>query len=420
MRTVRPERRHGDQQHLSGAAAAILAAWMALAAAATAGCALYLRLLRRPQPRPTAAPPVLVAVPVRGDAGLDVFLAALSAQDYPAWRAVFAVEDRTDPAFAALARFAAAHPARVEAVAVAGPTARRAQKVHNLLAILPSLRADDAALVTLDADTIPPPDLLAELLRPILTGQGDLSSGYRWTLPEGPGAGALLLSLAEAGVATLPRCARCNLCWGGATAVGRSALARLDLPSLWDRAVSDDLSVSRAAHAAGLVVYAPLTVRPPSPYRGRIVDALRFGTRQYRLMRLHSPGRWLLAGLLLAVPAAGGAVALGVAASGGGAGPACLAAAWLLQRLRATLRSAIAVRILPGPAADAASLGLRRGRWRQTLAHPLNLLAWLGSAAGNRLDWAGRRYRVTRHGDVVAISRTAGDRPPAPKASHRA
>ena len=84
-----------------------------------------------------------------------------------------------------------------------------------------------------------------------------------------PGAGALLLSLAEMGVATLPRCARCNLCWGGATAIGRDALERLDLPRLWDRAVSDDMSLSRAAHRAGLVIYAPLTVRPPSPAERR-------------------------------------------------------------------------------------------------------------------------------------------------------
>jgi ceramide glucosyltransferase len=89
---------------------AILAIWMALAAASTLGCAWYLRLLRWPQPLPDAAPPVLVAVPVRGAAELAGFLSALSAQDYPAWRVVFAVEDRADPALPTLTRFAAAHP----------------------------------------------------------------------------------------------------------------------------------------------------------------------------------------------------------------------------------------------------------------------------------------------------------------------
>ena len=389
-----------------------MALWMSLAAAATLGCALYLRLLRRPQPRPDAAPPVLVAVPVRGEAGLNGFLAALAAQDYPAWRVVFAVEDTADPAFAVLARFTAAHPARAAAVVVAGATTARAQKVHNLLAALPALRPDDAALVTLDADTIPPPNMLTELLRPILTGQGDLSSGYRWTLPTSPGAGALLLSLAEMGVATLPRSARLNLCWGGATAIGRRALDRLDLPRLWDRAVSDDLSVSRAAHGAGLVVYAPLTVRPPSPTDLGIAGALRFGARQHRLMRLHSPWRWSLAGLVLALPVAGGGVALAAAAAQGSrAAFACLAAAWVLQRARAALRAAIARRVLPPSAAAEAARALRRGWFWQPLAHALHAAAWAGSAVGNRMDWAGRRYRLTPRGDVRgAVRPSAGGR----------
>jgi hypothetical protein len=389
---------------LSIATGAILAIWMALAAASTLGCAWYLRLLRRPQPLPDAAPPVLVAVPVRGAAELAGFLSALSAQDYPAWRVVFAVEDRADPALPTLTRFAAAHPSRAEVV-VAGATERRAQKVRNLVAVLPMLRPDDAALVTLDADTLPPPNMLAELLRPVLAGQGDISSGYRWTLPASPRAGSLLLSLAEMGIATLPRCARCNLCWGGATAIGRRALELLDLPRLWDRAVSDDLSLSRAAHRAGFVIYAPLTARPPSPASAGIDDALRFGLRQHRLMRLHSPGRWALAGLLLALPAAGGAAALGMAAAGSRAALACLGTAWLLQCFRAALRGAIARRVLPPAAADEAVRVLRLGRWCQPLAHALHLAAWVGSATGRDLVWAGRRYRLGPDGEVRAVDR---------------
>jgi hypothetical protein len=318
------------------------------------------------------------------------------------------VEDRADPAFAPLARFAAAHPSRAAAVVVAGAAARRAQKVQNLLAALPALRPHDAALVTLDADTIPPPDMLRELLRPVLTGQGDLSSGYRWTLPASPGAGALLLSLVEMGVATLPRHARLNLCWGGATAIGRRALERLNLPRLWDRAGSDDMSLSRAAHEAGLVIYAPLTVRPPSPASPGLADALRFGIRQHRLMRLHSPGRWFLAGLLIALSATGGAVALGAAAAGSRAALACLGASWLLGRCRAALRAAIARRVLPADAAGEAARALRRGRWWQPVAHALHLLAWIGSATGRDLVWAGRRYRLTAQGEVRGVERLPG------------
>jgi ceramide glucosyltransferase len=182
---------------MEAAAGALLLAWMVQAAAATLLCGWTLRLLDRPQPWPREAPPVLVLAPVRGPLpGLDRFLAALAAQDYPAWRVALVVEAEADPAFPALARFAAAHPDRA-AVVVAGPATRRGQKVQNLLAGLGHLRAGDAALVMLDADTAPPPDLLRRLLRPVLTGQGDIASGYRWTLPADGAAGSALVALAD-------------------------------------------------------------------------------------------------------------------------------------------------------------------------------------------------------------------------------
>ena len=181
-------------------AAGLVAGWLVLAALATLASAVTLRLLRRPQPWPEATPPVLVLVPVRG-AGplLPGFLAALAAQDWPDWRVAFAVESAEDPAHAVLAAYVAAHPGRATLV-VAGPAEGRGQKVQNLLAALRELRPDDAAVVTLDADTLPPPGMLRALLRPVLTGQGAIASGYRWVLPA-PGAGwaAEALSLIETG-----------------------------------------------------------------------------------------------------------------------------------------------------------------------------------------------------------------------------
>lgn len=409
------------------AAILVLAGWMALAVLATLGCAWTLRLLRRPQPWPEEHPPVLVVVPVRGPLpGLAGFLAGLAAQDYPAWRVAFAVESPADPAFPALTRFAAADPARATVVA-AGPALRRGQKVQNLLAGLDALQPDDAALVTLDADMVPPPGLLSALLRPLLTGQGAIATGYRWALPGSDGPAAAMLALAEMGIATLPRWSRLPLCWGGATAIGRAALDRLDLREVWDRAVSDDLALTRAARRAGLPVYAPLTVRPPGLVATDTAGVLAFGRRQYRLLRLHAPGVWWLAGGLLALPAVGTTLALasvvqwlasvppeiGVLASVGLALP-CLAAALLLARLRAVLRARIAARVLPPEAATLAARTLRRGLWLTVPAHGLHLLAWLGSAFGRDVAWAGRRYRLDRAGQVAAVTvcRTPNPAPP--------
>jgi hypothetical protein len=388
-------------------AALLLAAWMAQAAAATLLCWWTLHLLRRSQPAPRAWPPVLVLVPVRGPLpALGEFLSALERQDYPGpWRVVLALEDAADPAHAEVAGFVARHAARA-ALVLAGPAAGRGQKVQNLLAGLAALRPEDAAVVTLDADMVPPPGLLAGLLRPVLAGQAPIASGYRWTLPGDGGLGARLVALAEAGHATLPRCARCNLCWGGATAIGRAALERLDLPRLWDRALSDDLVLTRAARAAGLVIYAPLDVRPPAPAAfPQWRDALAFGVRQYRVLRLHAPRAHALALAAAALPVAGGISAL----VAGGAGPAlaCLGLAVVLQRARATLRRAIAARVLLPAAAAEAARTLRAGAWVQPLVPAFQLACLLAAlGGGRRLDWAGRRYQLDRAGRVLSAEQT--------------
>ncbi|WP_165838843.1 glycosyltransferase family 2 protein [Roseicella frigidaeris] len=392
-------------------AAGLVASWLVLALAATLGSALTLRLLRRPQPWPEATPEVLVLVPVRG-AGplLPDFLAGLAAQDWPSWRVAFAVESAADPAHAVLARFVAAHPGRAS-LAIAGPATRRGQKVQNLLAALAALRPGDAAVVTLDADMLPPPGLLRALLRPVLTGQGAIASGYRWSLPaqaSAPGTGAgwasRALCLIEAGIATLPRRAAANICWGGATAIGREALDRLDLPRLWDRAMSDDLVLTRAAQAAGLLIYSPLTARVPGPVALDARGVLEFGRRQYRLLRLHLPRAWLLAGLAALLPVLGGGAALAAALHGAPAGLAALGGAALLAGLRARLRGAIADRVLPPTEAALARRALARDAWLQPAPALLAAACFLASGLGREITWAGRRYRLNNQGQVLAVT----------------
>ncbi len=358
-------------------AGALVLAWLGQALGGVWLVGLHRRLRDMARPPALAQPPVCVLVPVRGDPG--GFLAALAAQDYPDWHVVFAVEDAADPGFPALAAFCAQAPAR-RALVLAGPTTRRAQKLHNLLAALPLLRPADAVLVTLDADTLPAPDTLSRLVRPILAGRADLASGYRWLLP-GPGLGGQLAALVDHAVATLPRLDRLSLVWGGAMAVNRAALARLDLPALWDQAVSDDLTVSRAARAAGLVVHAPYDVRLPSPVDWTLAQGFEFARRQFRLVWLLARPFWWVALAGSLVPVAGGAAAVWL-----GWWPA-LALALLAQQWRLRRRRALG----PAPAP-----------WLAPWAMPFALMAVL-AAPGRRLRWAGRLYLLGPGAEVRAV-----------------
>ncbi|WP_170984911.1 glycosyltransferase family 2 protein [Roseomonas sp. AR75] len=375
--------------------AALAACWLAASLLATLATARYLRGLGdAPSPDPGPFPPVLVLLPVRSTdaaeaAQVGACLAALTAQDYPGpWRACVIFEDAADPAWRIAA---AADPARF-AVLAAGPTPGRAQKLHNLLAGLARREPGEAILATLDADTLPPPGWLAELTRPLRLGLAEAASGYRW--PMAQGVPARLLALAERGPATFPRPRWLNLCWGGSTALSAAALQRLDLPALWNAAVSDDLTLTGALRAAGMPAWTPRRVLLPTPVALGWLGVLGFGRRQYMLVRLHALRRWLAIGVTLLLPLAGAVAALAAAATGEAWAVAALATGLLLQQHRAGMRAEVARRVLPPVQAAAVMRALPRDRLLLPLVLPLQAAAFLASAFGRRIRWGGRVYAV--------------------------
>ncbi len=366
---------------------ALVALWLGISAFATWLVTLHLKLRLRPRPEPAAWPPVWVLAPVRVESGVDVagYLAALAALDYPRWQLVCILEDADDPTHAAIAAFCAAAPGQRRLV-LAGPTSQRAQKLHNMLAALPLVPAD-AVLVTLDADTCPSPLTLRRLLRPIAVGAADLATGYRWLVPQG-GLGAQLACWTDLAIATLPRLDRLSIAWGGATAISPQARLRLDLPALWDRAVSDDFTLTAAVRRLGLVMHAPYEVRLTSPVRWTLGQAFEFVGRQYRMVWLHAPWHWALALGTYAVPLLGGVAMLALAWGGTPAALLAWPLAWALQLWRRRLRARV-----QGPAPHA-------------LAAPLALLFALAAvlaAPRRQLIWAGREYRLGREARVIGL-----------------
>lgn len=383
---------------------ALIAAWLVQAILGTVAVAIFLRQARQPQRWPATWSPVRVLVPVRGPAPeLGAFLAGLAGQDHPVWRVTFAIESADDPVAPALAAFAARYPKQAVLV-VAGCTDRRGQKVHNLLAALATLRDDERAVVTLDADVVPAPGLLRALLRPIAVGEAPIATGYRWMLPGDGRLASAAVARADLAVATLPPFGRVVCCWGGATAIGRDALRLLDLPALWDRAVSDDLTLTRAAARLRLRVYAVLTARPAGGVTFSWRRGFAFGVRQHRLVRLHLPGLWWFALVTSAIPVAGGCAAAALAFGGSTVGVAACVAGLALGEARSALRRSIARTVLPKVAAARTATLLRRPFG--VLAVGLRLATILVSARDRRIVWAGRRHVLGRDGAVVRVTRT--------------
>ncbi|WP_237216094.1 glycosyltransferase [Falsiroseomonas oryziterrae] len=390
-----------------GLVAGVLAAgWLIVSLLATLATALYLRGLPSAAPAdPGPFPPVLVLLPIRANDAAEVedirgCLAALAAQDYPGpWRAVLVFEDDRDPAFA-LAQ--GLDPARFSTL-LAGPGEGRSQKVQNLLVALGTRHPEERIVVTLDADTRPQPNWLAELTRPLRAGRAEIASGYRWMLPED--LPSRLAAIADRGPATFARPRALNLLWGGSTAITAEALQTVKIRRVWGGAMSDCLSLTRAAHAAGLPPWTPRRVLVPSPTRHDWASLFAFARRQMLLTRIYAPLAWASLGIGLLLPVLAVLVLLPAALGGDLAAIAVLGLALGLQQWRASMRAEVARRVLPPADAEAVARAMPGDRLLLPVAHLLQLGIFLASAVGREVRWRGRAYAILSPGSTAVLER---------------
>lgn len=370
-------------------------AWVLIDVLATYGV-LHHRRAFIPVAPPAGGPRAAVLIAIKGVSSLTArFLDALRFQSYSNYRLIFAVESADDEAVAQLTQFRhdLANERAVEIV-VAGISGERAQKVHNLLAALRALHTDDRIVVFADADMVPVATWLSQLARPVASGETASSCGYRWQLPVEGDWPSLILAAADLSVATAARSRLWNVCWGGSLAIDRTALDQLDLPRLWARAASDDLTLTRALRARGLRIYAPPFVLVPSPITYGWAGLFDFMRRQYLLVRVYAPRHWLLAAVTLAIPTVAAALALNELARGHLWALALLVCSSLLLQIRLWTRRSIAYQVLPPADLPVALATVKFARWAWPLIHLIHVAAFIRSAWGTRFSWAGREYQL--------------------------
>ena len=389
----------------------LLIAWMATDLVATYGVWHYWRKLVPLAPA-EVSPHAVILVPIKGvSAGTTNFLDTLCRQNYPHYRVIFAVESRADPALALIQATQQTVADRIALdIVIAGNATRRAQKVHNLLAALDRLRDEDRIVVFADADTLLPPDWLTHLIRPIAIGEVNASTGYRWPLPIDRRLPTLICAAADLSITTSARSRHWNVCWGGSTAVERAALDQIDLHSVWDRAASDDVTLTRALRAKNFIINAPLRVLVPSPITYNWIGLFRFARRQYLLVRNYAPRHWLFGGVTLCVPVAGATAGL-VALPGGSLIAACaLLASVAMLQFRLSIRRRIAMAVLPSEvlATAQATIGFASVAW--PLIHLVHCAAFLSSCVGRRFTWAGIGYTLDGRNIETVASLQMGDK----------
>ncbi|MFN6956500.1 MAG: glycosyltransferase [Acetobacteraceae bacterium] len=366
-----------------------------------AGIAWFLWFFRPPAVAAEGRVTLLLAVTGR-TAGLPPLLAALARQTLRPRRLLVAVEAEDDPAFAQLRELEYLLPFPIEIV-VAGRDDTRSQKATNMIAALARVDADDDALVLLDADILPQDHWLSWLATPALNGAADVVTGYRWHSLDGAGPGRHLVAWLDRALALGPRALASGLVWGGSVAIGREALARMDLPATLARTFSTDGAISRRARALGLRVLTRRAVLLPTPPEGGDREALAFKRRQLQIVHLHVPRLWLALGIALHAEALALPLAL-LALAGDALAAGFVAAIAAVGALRAALHDRVtrAVGIEEGIAARAVQFAL--GLLAPLTAPAVAALFWT-SARTRRIRWRHVEYEVAGPEQVRVIRR---------------
>ncbi len=387
----------------------LVASWLIAAITTTLLTFGYDRRARPKRRRPGRVPCVILS-PVKGvSPTLGEFVTNLLNQDHTRYRVIFIVESERDPAYAALDTLIDNDRGKAELL-VAGRATDRGQKVHNLSFGLGALTDDDRIVVFVDADLIPPPDWLTQLTHRIARGREDVTTGYTVAVPRSLDYASVVASLISIGIATCLSPVGRRLCWGGSTAIRKEALEALRPEDFLAQTVSDDLSLSRAAAAQGIQVHHIIEIRVPSPVKHSWPTLFAYLRRQYQIVRIYAPAQWSFAAAALLLPPFGLAASLALVWSGHGAAVATWVLVLALQQSRFFLRQRALLRLLDQSTIEKLRAVFVMQHFLGPVTHAVHLLAFLTSAAGRTITWAGISYRVAGPRRMVVLPKRSGKR----------
>ncbi len=356
----------------------------------------------------------LLIVPCKGlDPDFEENISSLFNQDYENYVLWFVVADKSDPAYDELCtlkdQLSPSSKARDVQVWIAGQTRSCSQKIHNLLYCYERAGDDIDILAFADSDICVRSDWLNQLVWPLRQAKNGATSGYRWFIPEKRNLASLALSAVNAKVALLLGNTRFNQAWGGSMAIRVEVFRQLGLDQVWSRALSDDLSLSRAVKKAGLkIAFVPACLAASyesTTWRG----LLEFGRRQFLITRINAPRTWWLGLLscLYSVLGVWGGVAIAVYAAAVGhknlpvfaAVPVIFLASQLLQAiLRQKMIGKLLERYLPQMRTAMAADML--GFW---IVPFLLLILIITSAFGRTIRWRGIRYKLLSPTETIVL-----------------
>jgi glycosyltransferase involved in cell wall biosynthesis len=344
-------------------------------------------------------PRAVVLLPLRGaDPVLPECLRGLLRQEYPRYEIHIILDSEEDPAWQAVREALADKPTvPVKTTVLTRRPETCSLKVAALLQGLDGLDGSVEVVAQVDADVVPPPHWLRELVRPFADPAVGAVSGLRWYHTDDTSWGSLVRGLWGAGATA--QMYTLGIPWGGSLSF-RAAVARDPvLRRIWERSFVEDTSAADFLGARGLKLRMVPRLTMINPEAIGLGACYRFLRRQMLCVRLHHPRWrevfWTTAGMSLSFPLAIGCAAWAFAVD----------ATPLAWSLLGALAGGVLAAGLPLAWIDGcfyyaapADAPLAPLRWKHIpvifVTLFLHQVALLAACRSHEIDWRGVRYSV--------------------------
>lgn len=256
------------------------------------------------------APETAVILCVRGeDPTLIDCLAGLGIQTYREFSLHIVADHAEDKALAIVESFLQTeeYQSLNPTIHVFNPTHSECSlKCSAIIHAIQSLPESTEVVALIDADVIPDPNWLNDLIRPLQDSQIGASTGSRWFDPSRSGSGSQVRAAWNA--ASLPQMMIYNIPWGGSLAIRYQVIQSCSLLETWCETFCEDTILTSVLPKHGFTVKRVSELVISNQEQTTIRRATTWIARQLLTVRLHNPV-WplvfihgLLTGLLLLLP----------------------------------------------------------------------------------------------------------------------
>ncbi|MBC8113199.1 MAG: glycosyltransferase family 2 protein [Candidatus Saccharimonas sp.] len=225
-----------------------ITAFAALLAAKFYWCSRFIAMVRREAPPSfeSELPQALVILCLRGpDPFLRQTLQCLCAQTVQNYDLRVIVDSETDPAWDIVQEFVEhSGETRIGIRVLHRRLKTCSLKVSALIQEIAELDERYGAVVLVDADAIPSPNWLRDLLTPLADPQVGATCGLRWYMPAKRSLADLVRCMWGAGA--MEQMYQFQIAWGGSFALKRELFERTNLLDRWSKCFSEDTSINRS------------------------------------------------------------------------------------------------------------------------------------------------------------------------------